>query len=348
MNKITPHFWCHKTFFTYCLVPLSWVYRFIISIRKRLFQLGIKKVTYFPIPIVVVGNITVGGTGKTPLVIELANRFKTQGYKVGIVSRGYGGKVTRNPQVVLEISDPHLVGDEPLLLHKRTQCPVVVCSNRVLAVKKLIQDFSCNLVISDDGLQHYALARDLEIAVIDGVRRFDNGFCLPAGPLREPVSRLNRVNFVVINSHTPEMNNPNSFLPNNLPFLYMKLIPGKIYSIRDPKKIISLQNLQNKMIHAIAGIGNPDRFFLQLKKMGLSIIPHPFPDHHRFKASDIDFGPNEFVIMTEKDAVKCQAFVDERHWCQPVDAVVYKMEDKMMGATKDASNDFFFQPKSVH
>ena len=256
---------------------------------------------------VVVGNITTGGTGKTPLVVWLVNRLKTQGYRPGIVSRGFQGKATEWPQVVGLGSDPAMVGDEPVLLAHRTQCPIVVAPNRVAAAKKLLADFDCDVVISDDGLQHYAMARDIEIAVVDGIRHFGNRLCLPAGPLREPLRRLDQVDFIVCNG----ANEPGWFA--------MQLAPDEVINVADPSQRLSLEACREREWQAVAGIGNPERFFLQLEHLGLNIHGHPYPDHHAFSKPDIEFGAVS-VMMTEKDAVKCRGFADQRHWYLPVTA----------------------------
>lgn len=296
--------WYTKNIFSYCLLPFSFCYRLIISIRRYLYQCGLKKIHHFKIPIIVVGNITVGGTGKTPLVIWLAKFLQQQGFIPGIVSRGYGGKASHYPFHVKDTSDPKIVGDEAVLLARYTQCPIVIDPNRVAAVKKLLSDTGCNIIISDDGLQHYALGRDIEIAVVDGERYFGNGFCLPAGPLREPVKRLEEVDLVIVNGK-------NCLNKNNL-----NLIPEVFYQVLNPSITISIAELKNKTLHAVAGIGNPSRFFQTLRALGLTVIEHPFPDHYCFKKTDFNFlKENEWVAMTEKDAVKCEAFADKRFWC---------------------------------
>lgn len=295
------NFWYHKNLFSYFLLPLSFLYRAIIAARKFLYQIKLKKITKFNVPVIIVGNITVGGTGKTPLVIWLANFLKQQGYKPGIVSRGYGGKSTQYPVIVTANSDPKISGDEPLLIVRNTQCPMVVDPNRVQAVKQLLADTDCNIVISDDGLQHYALGRDIEIIVVDGERKFGNQFCLPAGPLREPISRLSSVDFVVTNG------------------VEQKLIPAAFYQVKNPNIVQSIDYFKKKTIHAVAGIGNPQRFFNSLREFGLNIIEHAFPDHYCFQAKDINFG-DEIVMMTEKDAVKCEKFAGDNVWYLAVQA----------------------------
>jgi tetraacyldisaccharide 4'-kinase len=286
---------------TYLLSPFSGLFRVIIYWRRK--YLSSKKIS-FPVPIIVVGNVTVGGTGKTPFVIWLSNFLKEKGFKPGIVSRGYGGKSSAYPLEVLSNSDPFIVGDESILLARRTNCPVVIDPNRVSATAYLLKNYPCNIIISDDGLQHYKLSRDIEIVIVDGDREYGNGFCLPAGPLREPLSRLNEVDFIVINNST------------------MKLISGKFYNLASPELKADVSSFQGEPVHAIAGIGNPERFFKSLRQLGLTIWPHSFPDHYRFTEKDLHFNGESKIIMTEKDAVKCETLIDYRHWCLPVEAVV--------------------------
>lgn len=301
------HYWNSRNFVAYALSPLALLYRGIVTARRYLYGKGIKKITRFAVPVIVVGNITTGGTGKTPLVSWLANFLQQQGFKPGIVSRGYGGKAIDYPQTVQADSDPCQVGDEAILLARSTQCPMVVDPNRVAAVTKLLTDHDCNIVICDDGLQHYALARTLEIAVIDAQRGLGNQFCLPAGPLREPIKRLAEVDFVVFNGG------------NDLTTTNMRLLPQYFCQLNAPTKNTAVENFNNKVVHAVAGIGNPSRFFQTLRNLGLTIIEHPFADHHPFKVNDFNFAQaTDVIIMTEKDAVKCESFADERYWYLPV------------------------------
>jgi tetraacyldisaccharide 4'-kinase len=295
------------------LTPLSFLYRNLINLRRLSFYLGIKKSTRLSVPVIIVGNITVGGTGKTPLVIYLANLLKKQGYRPGIVSRGYGAKTKNFPCAVLSESDPILVGDEPLLIAQKTQLPVAIDPNRVAAAEFLVKNKLCNIIISDDGLQHYALTRDLEIAVIDSERRFGNGFCLPSGPLREPVNRLKNIDFIVANGSAED----NEY--------EMKLIPETIYNLKHPQQTLNLSQ-HNINFHAVTAIGNPSRFLQTLRQLNLPILSeHIYPDHYLFKITDFNFTDTAPIIMTEKDAVKCRAFADERFWCLPVTA---KPEEK--------------------
>jgi tetraacyldisaccharide 4'-kinase len=296
------------TFLSFCLLPLSLIFRAVVYVRRALYQHGFKKVFNAPVPVIVVGNITVGGTGKTPLVIWLANFLRNQGYKPGIVSRGYGG------DGVLKAVTPAMLavnsGDEALLMARRTGCPVVTGVNRVAAVQKLLAENDCDIVISDDGLQHYRLGRQVEIALVDGVRRFGNESLLPAGPLREPISRLQQVDFIVTQQQAREDE------------FEMQLAGDELVSLLDADKTKSLQDFQGSRVHAVAAIGNPQRFYASLREAGLVVIEHNFPDHYHFVRRDLDFTDDLPVIMTEKDAVKCIAIASANHWYLPVDAVV--------------------------
>jgi len=306
--KLITDAWYREHSFLKLLLPLSFLFRCLIYLRRQCYRFGIFKSKRFPKPIIVVGNITVGGTGKTPLVIYLAQQLKQQGYKPGIVSRGYGGIAKRYPLQVSASSDPIEVGDEAVLIAARTQCPMVVDPKRINAAQVLLDQHDCDVLISDDGLQHYALARDIEIAVIDGARRLGNRWCLPAGPLREPARRLHEVDFVVVNG------------AGRADEIVMQLQPGRFINLVDSNKTQMAVYFSEQTIHAVAGIGNPQRFFKSLRELGLQIIEHPFPDHHRYCVDDLNFNDALPIVMTEKDAVKCKAFVDEGVWYLPVDA----------------------------
>lgn len=295
--------WQKKKFLTYLLWPLSLVYGCFMVLRRKLYQLHLLKINSFSVPVVVVGNITVGGTGKTPIVIALARFLKEKGWRPGIISRGYGGNTQHFPCLVHQNSNAREVGDEPLLIARHTTCPTIIDPNRSRGVKNLLKRSNCNIVISDDGLQHLSLGRNIEIVVVDGERRFGNNFCLPAGPLREPASRLNSVDFVI----SKGIAQTNEFK--------LSLIPDYFYQLIQTKNKQAKEFFLDKKIHAVAGIGNPDQFFNTLRKLGLKIIEHPFPDHYLFKLRDFNYGDDAIVIMTEKDAVKCVGFVDARLWC---------------------------------
>lgn len=250
----------------------------------------------------VVGNVTVGGTGKTPVVIALAEWLRGQGWRPGIVSRGYGGRATRTPHRVVFTSDPREVGDEPVLLARRAGCPVAVCRRRIDAVSLLLQETDCDVILSDDGLQHYALHRDIEICVVHGARRLGNGRCLPAGPLREPESRLQDVDDVLImgEARTGEWS--------------VRRIVGDLRGVHDDTQRASLDALRGQRVHAVAGIGDPQQFFASLRASGVQIIEHPFPDHHTYARSELAFNDGLPTVMTEKDAVKCQAWSGANVW----------------------------------
>ena len=287
---------------TFCLLPFSWLFRLGVAIRRWFYRMGFIKTTVFTTPIIVVGNITVGGTGKTPCVIWLTQFLASQGFKPGIVSRGVGGKKQKNPHVVSLQDKANEVGDEALLLVQKTLCPVVIGMDRVKAVRRLLRDSSCNIIISDDGLQHYRMGRSIEIAMMDGLRRFGNGQLLPAGPLREPISRLKTVDLILVNGGGEQDK------------LTMKLEPVVFVSLMDEQKTIKLADFPRQKVHAIAGIGHPQRFFRELKEMGFELVEHIFPDHYLYQSHDFNFEEQLPIIMTEKDAVKCREIAQENYW----------------------------------
>ena len=308
-----------KSIFNVLLYPVSFLYQALAEKRRAKFLSGQSSGSAVACPVVVVGNITVGGTGKTPLVIWLAEQLQLQGYKPGIISRGYGGKAKDFPIQVSFDSDPGYVGDEPAMMARRlNNVPVVIDPNRVRGSVYLNENLGCNIVVSDDGLQHYNLKRDIEIAVIDGKRGLGNGKCLPAGPLRESASRLKSVDFVVINSDkglidldTDRISGVSSEILANS--IQMKLLPEKINLLvgqpsEKPPIVFEVKDL-NCPVHAVAGIGNPGRFFDTLESMGILFQMHPFPDHYSYQASDIIFTDRKDVVMTEKDAIKCCSIV---------------------------------------
>jgi len=290
------------------LAPLGWVYGGVAWLRRTAYRAGILPVRRVDVPVIVVGNLTVGGTGKTPLVIWIVEFLKGQGYRPGIVSRGYGGTVTKFPQQVRPDSNPDLVGDEPVLLAQRTGCPVATSPRRWQAARELVKHTACDVLVCDDGLQHYALHRDIDIAVIDGDRRFGNGRCLPAGPLREDVSRLAGVDMIVANAKAGR----SEFL--------MEYESLALRSLRDDTRRADIDDFRGREVHAVAGIGNPGRFFSLLRSRELHVLKHEFPDHHRFRREDLEFGDDLPVVMTEKDAVKCRAFAGEDFWYLPIEA----------------------------
>ena len=285
------------------LWPLEMVYRLVSILRHDCYKLGIKKTQHVPVPVIVVGNITVGGTGKTPCVIWLANQLKDRGLRVGCVSRGYGGSAADGPRRVKSDSDPLEVGDEPVLIAAATGCPVMIGADRVAAARALLAETRLDALIADDGLQHLALGREFEIAVVDGERGLGNEACLPAGPLREPAARLDHVDAVVVNGG--DWGEGSVFR--------MSLVPAQVYQVSGDGRR-TLGDFRDTIVHAVAGIGNPDQFFEMLVERKIRVIPHAFPDHARFQPSDLDFGDRHPILMTEKDAVKCRAFSDPRFW----------------------------------
>ena len=302
-------FWyCSPSWLNYLLIPISGLFCFISFIRKSYYLNIYHKFHKNPSPpIIVVGNISVGGTGKTPFVIWLVQLLKQQKYKPGIISRGYQGKASTWPQQVYHNSDPRLVGDEAVLLAQNCQCPLFVGPNRNISVQHLITSSEVNIIISDDGLQHYALDRQLEIAIIDGKRQHGNGLCLPAGPLREPVSRLKNVDFIIVNS--PQKNEHN---------FVMQLTYQNVINLKNSQLSLELSHLKEKKVHAVAAIGHPERFFNLLKSNDITIIPHIFPDHYYFQEGELDFNDHYPVVMTEKDAVKYQQYATDSHWYLPI------------------------------
>lgn len=284
----------------------------VSSLRRAAYRIGLLRTGRLPVPVVVVGNLSVGGTGKTPLVQALVRQLVDAGRRPGIVSRGYG----RAADVVSEVlpgADPARSGDEPLLLARTTGLPVFVGRDRVAAARALLARHpACDLVVSDDGLQHYRLARDFEIAVVDATRRFGNGHLLPAGPLREPVSRLGSVDAIVVNGddELPELTR---WAPG-VPVTRMRVTVSGFRPLGGAAHVVGPEALAGRLVHGVAGIGNPGRFFDQLRAAGLRVREHAFPDHHAYRPADLAFGSGEPIIMTEKDAVKCERFELDDAW----------------------------------
>lgn len=310
--KSLAHYWYRQNFLAWLLLPLSWLFCAVAVIRRKLYQLKFKRSFSAGVPVVVIGNIVVGGSGKTPLLIFLCDYIKEKGFKPGVVSRGYGGKVTGLKQVQ-ENDSAELVGDEPLMIYQRTNVPVVVGADRVAAVNFLLENNQCDIVLSDDGLQHYRMQRDIEIAVVDVKRKFGNGYCLPAGPLREPVSRLDDIDMVVYNATDSVIEEHCSYR--------LKIVDLYQLGTGDSKP---LSAFMEKMVHAVAGIGDPDRFFALLRDNGLNTVEHAFPDHHSYKQDDFSGWFEDCIIMTEKDAVKCRLLSLPDAWVVRVTADITK------------------------
>jgi tetraacyldisaccharide 4'-kinase len=310
VHRLTNHLWYEKSGALPVLIPFGKAYAHGVDLVHEAYRSGRIATRGLPVPVVVVGNITVGGTGKTPLTIWIARMLKAQGLRPGIISRGYGGMTPRRPLLVDINTSPRLAGDEPVMMAKQTACPVAIFPKRVDAGEALLSRFQIDVLIADDGLQHHELERDVEIAVVDGSRGFGNGHLLPAGPLREPVERLDRVDFIVSNGGDGTDGIP------------MQLKSGLLTNLRQHCMKRSMDAFKGQRVHAIAGIGNPGRFFNTLKASGLDIVTHPFPDHHPYSAKDLAFAGDDPIIMTEKDAVKCKAFARENDWYLPVEAVL--------------------------
>lgn len=291
------------------LLPLSLLFSLLSSIRRLLYHHGLLSSKKLHVPVIVIGNITVGGSGKTPLTLWLARQLMDKGWHPGIISRGYGSK-NSFPRHASPSDTADSVGDEPLLMAQRKLCPVWVGRDRVAAGTALLKAHpECDILLSDDGLQHYRLQRDFEIAVVDGVRRFGNGFLLPAGPLRELPSRLKKVDAVVVNGGTNEMGE-----------YRMQLAGSAFQNLLKPEATREPEDFSGMKLHAIAGIGHPQRFFTSLANMGLKAQPHAFPDHYQYSAADIALPDADAILMTEKDAVKCMPFATEKCWVLRVEA----------------------------
>lgn len=288
------------------LLPLTALFWLLSAVRRTLFRFGIKPSSDIPVPVIVVGNISVGGNGKTPLVVFLAKRLRQNGYHPGVISRGYGGKNASYPMTVEKNSVVELTGDEAILMRQHINCPLVVDPVRPRGAMELVNTHKCNVIICDDGLQHYALNRDLEIVVMDGQRRCGNNMLLPSGPLREGVWRLDTVDFLVLNGGLVE----------NGEYL-MSLEAGQLVNVKHPNKSLSINDLTSP-VTALAGIGNPQRFFTLLENKQVKLKDKiSFVDHHAFSEIDI---PTSTVIMTEKDAVKCTHIAHDDCWYLPVSA----------------------------
>jgi len=286
------------------LVP---VYRALRALHRATYRMGLRNAVRLDVPVVVVGNLTAGGSGKTPLVIALVEALRARGLRPAIVSRGYGGS-QRAASVLDDAPEPSRYGDEACLMRRRTRAMVAVGRNRAQAAALLIRR-GANIVIADDGLQNLALARDIEICVIDGQRRFGNERLLPAGPLRDPLERLERVDFRVCNGARAEAGETPMHLTGDM-----------AVAVAGAPGARPLDSFAGQRVHAIAAIGNPARFFTSLQVRGIEVIAHPFPDHHVFSAGDLEFGDGLPVLMTEKDAIKCFAFAGPDVWCVPVSA----------------------------
>jgi len=308
------------------LRALSTLFAIVVRLRARAYASGLLQTHRVARPVIVVGNLTVGGTGKTPLVIWLVEQLRAQGLRPGVVLRGYAARGGGGaPRMVESDSDPAEVGDEAVLLRLRTGVPVAVDRDRVRAAQALVNQ-GVDVIVADDGLQHLRLGRDYELVVIDAARGFGNGYLLPAGPLREPRTRLRQVGAVVLNGEGHAGAAVRAECQTQ-PLFSMWLRGERLYPLAAASAraagtdtSIALASLAGRRVHAIAGIGNPQRFFDQLHLAGLTVIAHPFPDHHRYRGLELQFNDDLPVLMTEKDAVKCVSFAPPNAWALRVDA----------------------------
>ncbi len=312
------------------LLPLSWMFATVAGLRRWCYRKGVFRSTALDRPVVVVGNITAGGTGKTPVILWLAKRLREAGLRPGILSRGYGGRRGAEPLRVTVDADPAEVGDEPLMMARRDVAPVVVCQDRAAGARALAA-LGVDVILSDDGLQHYRLHRDVEIAVVDGRRRLGNCRLLPAGPLREPESRLASVDFVVCNGGQPR---PGEIGMELVGDMARRLADGQAAQVHD---------FRGRRCHAFAAIGNPQRFFDQLRDAGLDVIAHPLPDHAWVDLEHYDIGDDVPVLMTEKDAVKCQIRGTRDVWFIPVDARLDPDAERVIARVIDLCSDGVFR-----
>ena len=293
------------------LRPLELLFCTIARRRRQEFIQGKRSSWTAPVPVVVVGNISVGGTGKSPLVILLVEQLRQRGYNPGVISRGYRATPPTTPYFVTAASSSAEAGDEPLMIVRRTGVPLVISPDRVAAAKLLLEQTSCDLIISDDGMQHYALNRSIEIAVIDGARGFGNGRCLPEGPLRESVERLDEVDLIVVNGGLPDNLIKNKLLHKTFS---MALQHGDLVKLNDAQRVAVDQWSLSRQVNAVAAIGNPQRFGETLVALGYTPDLHSFPDHHAYTEKDFIFQQERPLIMTEKDAVKCDHMALHDAW----------------------------------
>lgn len=302
--------WKQKNSLYYLILePLSWLFGLLTWLRRLAYQYGILKTQRLSVPVIIVGNINLGGSGKTPAVIWLVSKLIKSGFKPGVISRGYGGSTRMPTKVTAELS-ASVAGDEPVLIANRCECPVYVGENRVEVGKALLDAHpECNVIISDDGLQHYRLARDVEIAVVDG-ESLPSARLLPAGPLREPYKRLNKVDAIICNGETISA------------AFQMQLIGERFYNLADPSITATASDFNRKIVRAMAGIGKPERFYDHLCDLGLTFTSVSFEDHHAYTAKDLMAIECDILVMTEKDAVKCKPFAQAHHWVLPVEAQI--------------------------
>lgn len=312
--------WIHRVWYENApsyglLLPLSGIYWIAISLRSLCYKLGLFRTRKLSVPVLVVGNITAGGTGKTPITIWLVRELRRRGFSPGIVSRGYGGSKSPSSMRVDKDSDPAVVGDEPVLLAQRAGCPVVVDADRCRAATMLAED-GVDLIIADDGLQHYRMPRSYEICVIDGTRGLGNRLLFPAGPLRESIGRLIHVDQVLLNGHLREDHAKLSVVEQNA--IVFELAATEACRLNG-SLTRPIDRFSGTTVHAVAAIGNPIRYFDMLRSHGIQVIEHAFRDHAKIERNDLKFGDDFDVLMTEKDAVKLGKSISDKYWYVPVD-----------------------------
>ncbi len=313
----TPSYWYDGSAVPFAARLLAPVYGAVVALRRALYRRGWFKRHALPVPVIVVGNVTAGGTGKTPLTIALVDQLRAAGWKPGVASRGYGRQEAKLARWVDADTDTALGGDEPVLIAWKTGVPVRVDADRVAAGKALIEA-GCNIIVCDDGLQHYRLSRDIEIEVVDAQRRYGNGRLIPAGPLREPASRARDCDFRVVNLGQASAD-PAAMAACGFGEWAMQLHIDRAQPLSGGRAR-ALSHFRGQRVHAVAGIAHPQRFFDMLRAQGIGVVPHAFADHHAYQAADLRFGSELPVLMTEKDAVKCKAFANEWHFAVPLSA----------------------------
>lgn len=311
--------WYKKSPWLWLLWPISLLFIFLAKLRRRRYSSGAATPD---VPVVIVGNIAAGGTGKTPLLIALCNHLKNQGMQPGVISRGYGAKSNSFPIHITEDVTANQAGDEPVLIAEKTDCPVVVDPDRVQALTSLLDNHAVDIVLSDDGLQHYRLPRRIEIAVVDGMRLFGNGLCYPAGPLREPISRLQEVDLVVVNGGDADADGSTHAVLQQAHRMQIRSAAMTNLVTGEKRPTTGAPFKMGSTIQAVAAIGNPERFFASLESLPYPLQRFEFPDHFDFKKSDFEegkFDPNQPIVMTEKDAVKCRSFASSNMWSVQID-----------------------------
>ena len=330
MSRKPPAWWFDGARVPLSARLLSRLYDRAVRSRQWLYRKGLRRSGSAEAPVIVIGNLIAGGSGKTPLAIAVVERLRAEGWTPGVASRGYGREDEKRALWVETGTDPRQGGDEPVLIAHRTRAKVRVDRDRPAAARALVEA-GCDVVVCDDGLQHYRLRRDIEIEVIDGRRRYGNGLLIPAGPLREPVERGAECDFRVVNGGVEGVDDPGfGEWPMRLDVTHAGPLQGG--------RALPLDTFAGSRVHAVAGIGDPERFFSTLRAHRIAVVPHAFPDHHRYTPEDLRFGSDLPVLMTEKDAVKCQPFAGERHFTVPVDAHLPEafwiaFQDRLAGLT---------------